>query len=143
MSEQELAVATRDRIGRIYKFHGTYGTTTKTAELSGEVNVEETNTPTTTVSEQTEDEMDATLVFNRFKPASVAGKILRALVAGPKTPAQVAHLAGSRSVDNIMAPGGWFYQLRKFGKTSGKFALSLNDNGRLVLAVNKRYAKQV
>lgn len=87
--------------------------------------------------------MESTLVFNRFRSNSVAGRMLTALAKGPKTPAQVARIAKSKSADNIMAGGGWYFQLRRFGKISRKFTLSVEDNGRLVLAVNRRYRGQV
>jgi hypothetical protein len=135
MSDRETAIAVRDRIGRLYGYSGPYGTTNPTPEIT-EPFVEETVEVTQTAAEEID------MVFNRFKPDSVAGRILKALASGPKTPAQLAHLAGSKSADNIIAPGGWFYQLRKFGKTTGKFKLEKEDN-RLVLTVGKRYASQV
>lgn len=82
------------------------------------------------------------LVFNRFQSKSVAGRMLSALAGGPKTPAQIANVAKVKSADNILAPGGWYFQLRRFGKTSGKFKLA-KDGNKLVLTVNKRYASQV
>lgn len=87
--------------------------------------------------------MTENLVFNRFRSNSIAGRILRSLASGPKTPAQLAHLAKSKSADNVMAPGGWYFQLRRFGKASKKFTLAVTDNGRLVLTVNRRYRDQV
>ena len=82
------------------------------------------------------------LVFNRYRADSIGGRILTSLAGGPKTPSELARIAGSRSADNITAPGGWYSQLRKFGKTTGKFKLE-KDGNRLVLTVNKRYASQV
>ena len=76
------------------------------------------------------------LVFNRYRADSVGGRILTALTAGPKTAAQLAHVAKSKSADNILAPGGWYSQLRRFGKESGKFTLEKKDN-RLVLTVHR------
>lgn len=144
MGDLELAIANRNRIGRLYGFTGHYGTTHSAPLSEAPEQIEEPNVKQQqTVTEAEEIIMATDLVFNRFKPSSVAGRILATLAKGPKTPAQVAHIAGSRSADNIMAPGGWFYLLRKFGKTSKKFTLSLNDDGRLVLVVNQRYAKQV
>lgn len=87
--------------------------------------------------------MDSNLVFNRFRSNSVAGRMLTALAKRPLTPAQVAHIARVKSADNIMAGGGWYFQLRRFGKASKKFTLAVADNGRLVLTVNRRYRGQV
>lgn len=84
----------------------------------------------------------ATTVFNRFRVNSVAGRMLTTLAKGPKTPLQVAKIAKVRSADNIMAGGGWYFQLRRFGKASRKFDLSAVD-GKLVLTVNKRFRSQV
>lgn len=82
------------------------------------------------------------LVFNRYRPDSIGGKILTALAAGPRTPSELARIAKPRSAANIMAPGGWFSQLRRFGKTSRKFDLRVVD-GRLVMTISRRYAPQV
>jgi hypothetical protein len=133
-------LATRDRIGRLYGYTGPYGTTNPEKELdipeqSVKIDVKEQQ-PIVVV------EGEETMVFNRFKPGSVGARILSALANGPKTAAQLAHVAGSKTADNILAPGGWFYQLRKFGKTSGKFKLE-KDGNKLVLTVSKRYAAQV
>lgn len=87
--------------------------------------------------------MDSTLVFNRFRSNTVAGRMLSALAKRPMTVAEVARIAKPRSTDNILAPGGWYFQLRRFGKTSKKFSLSMAENGRLVLKVNARYRGQV
>src|SRR4051812_35481766 len=82
------------------------------------------------------------LVFNRFKSDSVAGRMLRALMAGkPLSVAQVARVARPKSVDNILAPGGWYALLRRYGKTSRKFNLAKTEDGKLVMKVNARYAK--
>ena len=87
--------------------------------------------------------MTTDLIFNRYRPDSIAGRILAALAKRPHTPAELARIAQSRSADNILAAGGWYSQLRRFGKTTRKFSLELADDGRLVLTVNKRYASQV
>lgn len=80
-----------------------------------------------------------TLLFNRFRANSVAGRMLSALSAGkPLSVAQVARAAKPRSVDNIVAPGGWYTQLRAFGKKSRKFTLAKTDDGKLVMKVNAR-----
>jgi hypothetical protein len=83
------------------------------------------------------------LVFNRFQPNSVAGRMLSALAKRPMTVAELARVAKPKSTDNIMAPGGWYFQLRRFGKASRKFTLSVADNGRLVLKVHDRYRGQI
>jgi hypothetical protein len=83
-----------------------------------------------------------TLVFNRFRSNTVAGRMLTALAKRPLTPAQVAHLAKAKSAGNIMAGGGWYFQLRRFGKASKKFTLAMVD-GRLTMVVNRRYRGQV
>ena len=76
------------------------------------------------------------LVFNRYRADSIGGRILTALTTAPRTPAELARIAKSRSADNILAPGGWYSQLRRFGKESGKFTLEVKDN-RLVLTVTR------
>lgn len=86
--------------------------------------------------------MTTNLIFNRFRSNSVAGRILKSLATGPKTPAQLAHVAKA-SADNILAGGGWYFQLRRFGKASKKFTLGMNEQGRLVLTVNRRYRGQI
>ena len=87
--------------------------------------------------------MESNMVFNRFRTNSIAGRMLTALAKRPMTPAQIAHVAKAKSADNIMAGGGWYFQLRRFGKASKKFTLSVADNGRLVLQVNRRYRDQI
>ena len=81
-------------------------------------------------------------LFGRYRRDSVAGRILTALVEKPLTPSELAKVAKPKSAANIMNPGGWYFQLRRFGKTTKKFDLSLVD-GKLVLTVSKRYLKQV
>lgn len=82
------------------------------------------------------------LILNRFRQNSVAGRIIKALSNGrPLTVKQVARIAKPRSVDNILAPGGWYAQLRKYGKTSRKFNLSKTEDGKLVMKINARFAK--
>jgi hypothetical protein len=135
MTDQEAS--NRACIARLYKFTGSYGTT----EPSAAIDVEEA-TPDTSEPVETTEEEETAMIFNRFRPDSVAGRMLKALAAGPKTPAQLAAQAKAKSADNILAPGGWFYQLRKFGKATGKFRLE-KDGNKLVLTVNKRYASQV
>ena len=79
-----------------------------------------------------------TVIFNRFRANSVAGRILTVLAAGkPLTVAQVARAAKPRSTDNLMAPGGWYALLRAYGKTTRKFNLSKTDDGKLVMIVRK------
>ena len=134
MTDRDTAIAVRDRIGRLYGYTGPYGTT----EPSTVETVEEIQQVEIQINEEERTEM----IFNRFKKDSVAGRILAALAGGPKTPAQLAHLAKVRSESNLMGAGGWYYQLRKFGKTSGKFKLVKEEN-RLVLTINKRYVGQV
>lgn len=87
--------------------------------------------------------MESNMVFNRFRVNSIAGRMLTALAKRPMTPAQIAHVVKAKSADNIMAPGGWYFQLRRFGKTTKKFTLATADNGRLVLTVNRRYRGQI
>lgn len=78
------------------------------------------------------------LVFNRFRVNSVAGRMLVALAKGqPMSVAQVARVAQPKSADNILAPGGWYAQLRRFGKESRKFKLGKTDDGKLVMTVRK------
>lgn len=78
--------------------------------------------------------MTKTLVFDRFRPDSIGGRILTTLSDGqPKSIAQIARVAKPRSVRNITAPGGWYTQLRAYGKASRKFTLSKTDDGKLVL----------
>lgn len=87
--------------------------------------------------------MENTLIFNRFRTNSVAGRMLKALANGePKSVAQIARIAKPKSVDNILAPGGWYAQLRRFGKATRKFNLSKID-GKIVLKVSARYAAQL
>jgi hypothetical protein len=77
------------------------------------------------------------LVFNRFRVNSVAGRMLSLLSDGkPRTAAQIARSAKPRSVDNILAPGGWYALLRAYGRKSRKFNLSKVD-GKLVLKARK------
>jgi hypothetical protein len=148
MNDREQAIAVRDRIGRLYGFTGSYGTANPEPDVADNSESDLTSgEPSATISveevgTETELEEENAMIFNRFKVDSVAGRMLKALAAGPKTAAQLAHIAGSKSADNILAPGGWFYQLRKFGKTSGKFKLEKSEN-RLVLTISKRYASQV
>jgi hypothetical protein len=79
------------------------------------------------------------LVFNRFRPNSVAGRMLSALAKGqPMSVAQIARVAKPKSKDNILAPGGWYVQLRAFGKASRKFRLSKTEDGKLQLTVLRR-----
>ena len=81
---------------------------------------------------------NATLVFNRFRSNSVAGRMLIALAKGtPMTPAAVARAAKAKSPKNITAPGGWYALLRAFGRKSRKFNLSKTEDGKLVLVVRK------
>lgn len=130
-------LATRNRIGRLYGFTGSY----KTPEPSAAIDVEEV-TPAIEPEPETEIEKETVMIFNRFKADSVAGRMLKALARGPKTAEQLASVAKAKSAENVLAPGGWFYLLRKFGKTSGKFRLE-KDGNKLVLTVNKRYVSQV
>jgi hypothetical protein len=142
MTDQETA--NRSRIARIYRYTGGYGTT----EPSTAIDVEEAtpvaseSEPKTETEPAIEPEGEETMVFNRFKADSVAGRMLKALARGPKTAEQLAMQAKAKSAENVLAPGGWFYQLRKFGKTTGKFRLE-KDGNKLVLTVNKRYVSQV
>ena len=81
---------------------------------------------------------NATLVLNRFRSNSVAGRMVLALANGkPMTPAAVARAAKAKSVKNVTAPGGWFTLLRAFGRKSRKFNLTKTDDGKLVMAVRK------
>jgi hypothetical protein len=81
------------------------------------------------------------LVFNRFRVNSVAGRMLTALAKGkPLTAAQVARVAKPRSADNILAPGGWYAQLRAYGKKTRKFNLSKDESGKLVLVARRKAA---
>ena len=137
----DLAIANRNRIGRLYGYTGLYGTTNAVTEPEEPEIVLDTAQAESKNSES-DLELEDNMIFNRFKQDSIAGRILKALAGGPKTAAQLAYVAGSKSADNILAPGGWFYQLRKFGKTSGKFRLE-KDGNRLVLTISKRYASQV
>jgi hypothetical protein len=85
------------------------------------------------------DGMTTALVFDRFRPDSVAGRILIALTPGkPLSVAQLARVARPKSVDNILAPGGWYTQLRRFGKTTRKFTLAKTDDGKIVLTLARR-----
>lgn len=82
--------------------------------------------------------MTENLVFNRFRATSIAGRILTTLSDGkPKSAAQVARIAKSRSADNILAPGGWYAKLRNYGKRTRKFLLSKTEDGKLVLKARK------
>jgi hypothetical protein len=78
------------------------------------------------------------LVFNRFRANSVAGRMLALLADGrPRTDKQIARSAKPRSVDNILAPGGWYVQLRAFGKKTRKFVLAKTDDGKIVMTVRR------
>lgn len=78
------------------------------------------------------------LIFNRFRSNTVAGRMLKALSSGkPLSVAQVARVARPKSVDNITAPGGWYTQLRAYGKKTRKFLLSKTDDGKLVMRVRR------
>ena len=82
--------------------------------------------------------MAKTLVFNRFRENSVAGRMLAALAAGkPLSVAQVVRVAKPKSAENIMAPGGWYAKLRAYGKATRKFNLSKTEDGKLVLKARK------
>lgn len=80
-----------------------------------------------------------TLIFNRFRANSVAGRMLVALADGqPRTAAQIARIAKPRSADNILQPGGWYALLRAYGKKSRKFLLEKTDDGKIVMKVSSR-----
>jgi len=82
--------------------------------------------------------MDNTVLFGQYKADSVAGRMLKALAAGkPLTVAQIARVAQPKSIDNILAPGGWYAQLRRFGKTTRRFNLSKTEDGKLVMTVRR------
>jgi hypothetical protein len=81
-------------------------------------------------------------VFGRFRPNSVAGKMLTLLADGkPRTVKEIARVAKPRSVDNIDAAGGWYQLLRRFGKRSRQFELSKTDDGKLQLTVRNARRK--
>jgi len=78
------------------------------------------------------------LVFNRFRTDSVGGRMLIALANGkPHTVAQLARVAKPRSVENILAPGGWYAKLRAYGKASRQFTLRKTEGGKLVMTVTR------
>lgn len=81
---------------------------------------------------------NATLLFNRFRPNTVAGRILSTLANGePKTVAQIVRVAKPKSADNLLGPGGWYAKLRHYGKTSRKFTLAKTEDGKIVLRARK------
>lgn len=85
--------------------------------------------------------MNKTLIFNRFRSNSVAGRMLSLLADGtPRTAKQIARSAKPKSVDNILQPGGWYVLLRRYGKATRKFNLSKTEDGKIVLKVRKGVA---
>jgi hypothetical protein len=77
-------------------------------------------------------------VLGLYRPNTVSGRIVKLLSDGkPRTVKQVARAAKPKSIENILAPGGWYAHIRRDGKATGQFELAKTDDGKLVLKVAK------
>lgn len=78
-----------------------------------------------------------TTILSYFRANTVSGRMINLLLDGKAhTVAEIAKVAKPRSADNILQPGGWYAQLRRFGRDTGLFLLE-KDGDKLRLKVQR------
>jgi hypothetical protein len=76
------------------------------------------------------------LVFGRFKPDSIGGKIAALLSDGlPHTAEDIAAAVSVKSVKNITASGGWYSVLKIHGEKTKLYTLVKTDDDKLILTM--------
>jgi hypothetical protein len=84
------------------------------------------------------DETMKNTILSYFRENTVSGRMIALLVDGkPRTVKQIAAVAKPKSEANILAPGGWYSQLRRLGRETGLFLLEKTADGKIVMRTGK------